>query len=394
MQAGAQYGYGLLWTLPFTLPLMTAVQEASARIGLVTGKGLAAVIRQRYGARIVVPAAVLLGIANTINVGADIAGMAAAARLLVPIPQALLATALGLVILGLEIFVGYARYTSILKWLCLAMLAYPLVAIIAHVQWGKVLVATLVPHVSLDGSYVFVLTAVLGTTISPYLFFWEASQEVEEVKGGRSSTGRKPSKTELTRRMRIDNAIGMVMSNVIAWFLIVVSATVLNAHGVTNVRSAADAARALEPLVKSFPHAGVLASGIFAVGIIGLGAIAVPVLAGAASYAFSEAFGWRHGLDRSLREAPAFYGVIAVAIAGGLAIVYTGLDPVRLLVWSAVINGIVAVPMIVIVGRLAANRQVMGRHRSGRTSNVLIAITAIAMGVAAVATVIGIFAGH
>jgi Mn2+/Fe2+ NRAMP family transporter len=393
-QAGAQYGYGLLWTLAFTLPLMTAVQEASARIALASGKGLGAVIRQRYGTRIVLPAALLLGIANTINVGADIAGMAAAARLLIPVPQAALATGFGLAILGLEIFVGYARYASILKWLALALLAYPLVAIIANVPWSRVLVATVVPHLSLDGGYVFVLTAVLGTTISPYLFFWEASQEVEEVSDAKISTGRKPSRSELTRRMRIDNAIGMVMSNVIAWVLVVVSATILNAHGVTNIRTAADAARALEPLVKSFPHAGVLAGGIFAVGIIGLGALAVPVLAGSASYAFSEAFDWRHGLDRSLREAPAFYGVIAIAIVGGLAIVFTGLDPVRLLVWSAVINGIVAVPMIVIVGRLAADGQLMGRQRSGRISKVLIAITAIAMGLAAVATVLGILAGH
>jgi Mn2+/Fe2+ NRAMP family transporter len=194
--------------------------------------------------------------------------------------------------------------------------------------------------------------------------------------------------------MRIDNAVGMVISNVIAWFLIVVSATVLNAHGITNVGSAADAAKALAPLVKGFPHAGLVATGIFALGIIGLGALAVPVLAGSASYAFSEAFGWRHGLDRSLREAPAFYGVIAIAFAGGLAIVFTGLDPVRLLVWSAVINGIVAAPMIVIVARLAGSKAVMGKWRSGRTSKILLAFTSLAMGACAVATIAGLFTGH
>jgi NRAMP (natural resistance-associated macrophage protein)-like metal ion transporter len=388
-QAGAQYGYGLLWTMAFTLPLMTAVQEASARIGLVTGKGLAAVIRREYGARLVVAAAVLLGVANTINVGADIAGMAAAARLLVPAPAALLGAAFALVILALEIFVGYARYSAILRWLALAMLAYPLVALISHVSWGTVAQRTLVPHLTLDGGYVFVLTAVLGTTISPYLFFWEASQEVEEQRERQDA-----NKERAARRMRLDNAAGMVASNLIAWFLIVVSATVLNAHGVTSIHTAADAARALEPLVKGFPHAGLLASGIFAAGIIGLGALAVPVLAGAASYAFSEAFGWRHGLSRSWREAPAFYAVIAAAIVIGLAISVTGLDPVKLLVWSAVINGIVAVPMVVIVGRLAANHRLMGRFASGRTSRVLIAVTAAAMGLCAISAVIGVVTGH
>jgi NRAMP (natural resistance-associated macrophage protein)-like metal ion transporter len=390
-QAGAQYGYGLAWAMLFTLPLMTAVQEASARIGLVTGKGLAAVIRTRYGARLVVAAAVLLAVANTINVGADIAGMAAAARLLVPAPQALLGTAFALVMLGLEIFVGYARYSSILKWLALAMLAYPLVAVIAHVPWGTVLLRTLVPSITLDGGYVFILTAVLGTTISPYLFFWEASQEVEEVEQTRHRSRRRWNGSAQAHRMRIDNAAGMVMSSLIAWSVLVVSATVLHAHGVTGIRTAADAARALEPLVRGFPHAGALASGIFAAGIVGLGALAVPVLAGSASYAFSEAFGWRHGLDRSWREAPGFYAVIAAAIVLGLAISFTGLDPVRLLVWSAVINGIVAVPMVVIVGRIAADRGLMGRYTSGRTSRVLIGVTAVAMGVCAIATVIGIF---
>jgi Mn2+/Fe2+ NRAMP family transporter len=202
---------------------------------------------------------------------------------------------------------------------------------------------------------------------------------------------RRISKVGLARRMRVDNAAGMVLSNVIAWFLIVVAAAVLNTYGVTNIGSAADAAKALAPLVKSFPHAGFIASAIFAAGIIGLGALAVPVLAGAASYAFSEAFGWRHGLDRSIGEAPRFYAVIAAAILIGLLITFTGLDPIRLLVWSAVINGIVAAPMVIIVGRIAADRGVMGRHRSGRLSNVLIGATGVAMGFCAVATLLGLF---
>jgi Mn2+/Fe2+ NRAMP family transporter len=389
VQAGAQYGYGMLWPLTFTLPLMTAVQEASARIGLVTDQGLAAMMRKRYGAPFVVSAAALLGIANTINVGADIAGMAAAARLLVPLPQAILATAFALAILGLEVFVGYDRYNAILKWLALALLAYPLVALLTSVPWTTVLVATVVPHVSLNGGFVFVLTAVLGTTISPYLFFWEASQEVEDVEKVRQRR-RRVSRIGLARRMRVDNAAGMVVSNVIGWFLIVVAATVLHAHGVTNIATAADAAKALAPLVNSFPHAGLVASGIFAAGIIGLGALAVPVLAGAASYAFAEAFDWRRGLDRKVGEAPRFYAVIAAAIIVGLAISFTRIDPIRLLVWSAVINGVVAVPMVVVVGRIAADRAVMGRLKSGTLSNVLIAVTAVAMGLCAAATLVAL----
>ncbi len=380
----------MLWTLPFTLPLMTAVQEACARIGIVTGEGLAALMRKRYGAKLVVPAAVLLGVANTINVGADIAGMAAAARLLVPLPPALMATAFALVILALEVFIGYDRYSSILKWLALALLAYPLVALLAEVPWRTVLVSTVVPHFKLDGGFVFMLTAVLGTTISPYLFFWQASQEVEDVEHLQQRR-RRFSKARLTRRMRVDNATGMVLSNVIAWFLIVVAAAVLNAHGVSNIGTAADAAKALAPLVHSFPHAGLIASAIFATGVIGLGALAVPVLAGSASYAFSEAFDWRRGLDQKLEEAPRFYAVIAVAIVLGLAISFTSINPIRLLVWSAVINGIAAAPLVVVVGRIAADKKVMGQHRSGRASNVLVGITAVGMGICAVATVLGLF---
>ena len=388
-QAGAQFGYGMLWSLAFTLPLMTAVQEASARIGVITEKGLAAVMRERYGAPFVVSAALLLAVANTINVGADIAGMAAAARLLVPLPHAVLATVLSAAILALQFFVGYNRYSAILKWLALALLAYPVVAILASVNWGHAMLATLIPHLSFDGGYVFMLTAVLGTTISPYLFFWEASQEVEDIAQMRESR-RRFSKAVVARRMRVDNTFGMVVSNVIGWFLILVSAAVLNAHGVTNIATAADAAKALGPLVHSFPHAGTVTSAIFAVGVIALGALAVPVLAGSASYAFSEAFRWRRGLDRKVHEAPHFYAVIAVAIVVGLSMTFTNVDPIRLLVWSAVINGIVAVPMIVVIGRLAADRKLMKQHRSGLVSRVLVGVTAVAMALAATATIVGL----
>ena len=393
VQSGAQYGYGLLWTLSFTLPLMIAIQEASARIGVVTGHGIATVIKKRYGPTVVIVLALLLAVANTINVAADMAAMAAAVRLLVPVPQFAAAAAFAAGILAAEVFIGYQRYAAILKWLGLSLLTYVAVAFIAHVHWGTVLLATVVPHISLNGGFVFLLTAILGTTISPYLFFWEAAQEVEEVRELKK-TRRPWSRRSVARRMRIDNAFGMIVSNVITWFVLVVAATVLHAHGVNNIQTAADAARALEPLVSSFPHAGTVAGGIFALGIIGLGALAVPVLAGSASYAFADAFGWRAGLSRTIRDAPGFYAVLALAVLAGLAIDFTGLDPIGLLVWSAVINGFVAVPLIFVIGRIAADRKLMGEHTSGRLSRVLVPVTGLLMAISAAATVVGLVHVH
>ena len=375
--------------MSLTLPLMIAIQEASARIGLVTGHGIATVVKKRYGARVVIVLALLLAVANTINVAADIAAMAAGLRLLLPVPQFAAAAAFALAILAAEVFIGYERYAAILKWLGLSLLTYVAVAFIAHVQWGTVAIATLVPHITLNGGFVFLLTALLGTTISPYLFFWEAAQEVEEVRKLKKKQ-RRWTRRQIARRMRIDNAFGMIMSNVISWFVLVVAAAVLHAHGVNNIQTAADAARALEPLVSSFPHAGMIAGGIFALGIIGLGALAVPVLAGSASYAFADAFGWRAGLSRSIREAPGFYAVLALAVLIGLAIDFTGLDPIGLLVWSAVINGFVAVPLIFVIGRIAADRKLMGAHSSGRLSRILVPVTGVLMAISAVATVVGL----
>jgi Mn2+/Fe2+ NRAMP family transporter len=373
---------------------MIAIQEACARIGLVTGKGIAAIIRQRYGKKVVIGVALLLAVANTINVAADVAAMAAALRLLVPVPQAIAAAGFAIGVLVLEVFVGYERYSSILKWLALSLLTYPLVAVISKVPWGTVLTATVVPHVSFNAGFVFLLTAILGTTISPYLFFWEEAQEVEEVKKIKAKQRDRFSRRRVASRMRIDNAFGMIVSNLIGWFILVVSATVLHQQGVTHIRTAADAARALQPLVSGFPHAGTIAGGIFAMGIIGLGALAVPVLAGSASYALADAFGWRAGLDRSVREAPWFYAVIALAVLIGLAIDFTGLDPINLLVWTAVINGFVAVPLIFIIGRIASDRNLMGAHSSGRLSRIVVPLTGGLMAVAAVATIVGLLQGH
>ena len=369
---------------------MIGIQEACARIGLVTGKGIAAIIRHRYGVRVTIAVAVLLAVANTINLAADIAAMAAALRLLVPVPQLVAAVTFAIGVLAIEVFVGYDRYASILKWLALSLLTYPIVAAISSVPWGTVLVATVVPHISLNGGFIFLLTAILGTTISPYLFFWEAAEEVEETDELEQTRRGRRSRRQRARRMRIDNAFGMIVSNLIGWFILVVSATELHRQGLGQIRTAADAARALEPLVRSFPHAGTVAGGIFALGIIGLGALAVPVLAGSASYAFADAFGWRAGLSRSVRDAPGFYGVIVMAVLIGVAIDFTGLDPIALLVWSAVINGFVAVPLIFVISRLAADRKLMGEHASGRLSRAVVPLTGVLMGISAVATVIGL----
>lgn len=368
---------------------MIAVQEACARIGVVTGEGIAKVIRRRYGATAVVVLAALLAIANTINVAADIAAMAAALRLLVPVPQFAAATAFALAILAAEVFIGYVRYSSILKWLALSLLTYPVVAAISHVPWPQVMAATVLPHFTMNGGYVFLLTAILGTTISPYLFFWQAAQEVEEVQELKQQR-RRWTRRGMAKRMRIDNAFGMIVSNLIMWVILVVAATVLHRQGVTNVRSAADAAKALAPLVSSFPHAGTVARGLFALGIIGLGALAVPVLAGSASYAFSDAFGWRAGLSRTVREAPGFYGILALAVGIGLAIDFTGLDPIGLLVWTAVINGFVAVPLIFVIGTIAADRKFMGDHASGPVSRVGVWLTGVLMAISAVVTLISL----
>ncbi len=373
---------------------MIAIQEACARIGLVTGNGIAAIIRQRYGVKVVAGVALLLAIANTINVAADLAAMGAALRLLVPVPQAIAAAAFAIAVLAAEVFIGYERYASILKWLALSLLTYPLVAAISSVPWGTVLAATVVPHISLDAGFVFLVTAILGTTISPYLFFWQASQQVEEDKETRRKEPGRWTRRKVAKRMRIDNAFGMVVSNLIGWFILVVSATVLHREGVNQIRTAADAAKALEPLVRSFPHAGTIAGGVFALGIIGLGALAVPVLAGSASYAAADAFGWRAGLNRSVREAPGFYAVIALAVLLGLVIVFTGVDPIGLLVWSAVINGFVAVPLIFIISRIATDRKLMGSHASGRLSRTVVPLTGVLMALSAVATAGGLFMKH
>jgi len=386
-QTGAKFGYGQLWTVLVMLPLMTAIQEACARIGAVTGHGLSAVIKANYNKKVLYSAVLLVVVANTINIGADIGALAAAAQLIIPVSFVILTLGFTALILVLEIFTTYRVYAHILKWLALALLAYPLTVFIVHQPWTTIFMATFVPHIELNFEFFFIITAVLGTTISPYMFFWQASQEVEEEKihhignvNGKPNIG-----TSFIKNLRIDNFIGMVFSEIATWSIIVVAATVLHQNGITNVSSAADAAKALEPLVQTFPNAGFLAKLIFAIGIIGLGLLGIPVLSGSAAYALTEAFNMKQGLNLKLKRAHGFYGIITIATLIGLMINFIGIDPIKALVFTAVFNGVAAVPLIFLIARIARNKKIMGEHRSGWLSNSVVWITFVVMLLSAVA---------
>lgn len=386
-QTGAKFGYGQLWTVIVMLPLMTAIQEACARIGAVTGHGLAAVIKANYSKKVLYAAVLLVVFANTINIGADIGALAAAAQLVIPINFVILTLGFTALILTLEIFTSYRFYSRILIWLALSLLAYPLTVFIVDQPWHTIFVATFWPHVELNFEFFFIITGVLGTTISPYMFFWQASEEVEEEKELHltSRYGKPKIGAHFIRNLRIDNFLGMVFSEIATWSIIVVAATVLHQNGVTDVTSAADAAKALEPLVQTFPNAGFLAKLIFATGIIGLGLLGIPVLSGSAAYALSEAFNMKEGLNLKLKKAHGFYGVITIATLIGLMINFIGIDPIKALVFTAVFNGVAAVPLIFLIARIARNKKIMGEYRSGWLSNTVVWITFIVMLASAVA---------
>jgi NRAMP (natural resistance-associated macrophage protein)-like metal ion transporter len=393
-QTGAQFGYGQLWTAIFMYPFQTAVQEACARIGAVTGKGLAAVVRANYSKKILYSIVLLVVIANTINIGADIGAMAASARLLLPLPFIIYALLFTTFVLLLEIFTSYKTYAKVLKWLALALLAYPITAIIAGQNLGEVLKATLVPHFEFSTGFFFILTGVLGTTISPYMFFWQASEEVEEEISQDRIEGRnsKPRISwQFLRNMRLDNALGMLFSEIITWSIIATTASVLHSHGVNNIDTAADAAKALEPLVATFPNAGFIAKSIFAVGVVGIGLMSIPVLAGSASYALSEAFKWHEGLSLKFKQAHGFYGIITVATLIGLMINFIGIDPMKALVFTAVFNGIAAVPLIFVIAKVSSNDKIVGEHTSGIISRSLIWLTFLGMLFSALAILITLF---
>ncbi|MDB5463433.1 MAG: Mn2+/Fe2+ transporter [Phenylobacterium sp.] len=362
-QAGAQFGFGLTWVMLFSWPLMCAIQEISARIGRVTGRGIAGNLKKHYPAPVVYSIVLLLLVANVINLGADLGAMGAALKLLIGGPQLVYVALFGLVTVLLEVFSRYSRYVSILKWLTLSLFAYVGVVFVVKMPWGEVAKSLVIPQISLTPAYMTVVVAILGTTISPYLFFWQAEEEVEEVKERPDAKPleRAPEQApEEMRRIRIDTWVGMGFSNAVALFIILTTAATLHAHGVTNIQTSAQAAEALRPI------AGKLAFTIFAVGIIGTGFLAIPVLAGSAAYALGETFGWHVGLSRKLSRAKAFYATIAVATLLGVLLNNTSLDPIKALFWSAVINGVVAVPVMALMMHLSSHRAAMGEFRLSR----------------------------
>lgn len=388
-QGGAQFGLHMPWTMLFTLPLMTAVQEACARVGAVTGKGLAAAVREYYPKKVLYPVVALVVVANTLNIGSDIGAMAASTQLLLPgVPFGLLAVGFAVGILLLEIFVSYKTYIRLLKWLAMALFAYFITAFLIDVPWREVFKATLTPHIEWNRDFLYIIVGIFGTTISPYLFFWQTSNVVEdEIAEKRlSQNGGTPriSKPYL-KRLRIDNAVGMIFSNVSAWFIIIVAAIVLNRSGITNIDSAADAARALEPLVQSFPNAGFWAKVIFSIGVIGIGLQSIPVLAGSSAYAVSEAFNWREGLFRKFKQAREFYFVIIIGTLVGLLLNFIGVDPIKALVLTAVFNGIAAVPLIYFIARISSRQDLMGEYKSGRWSRIGLWTAFVVMGIFAIA---------
>ncbi|NVH73195.1 divalent metal cation transporter [Paraburkholderia sp. JPY432] len=356
-QAGAQFGFNLLWVILITYPLMTAIQLVSAQIGRVTGKGLASNIRAHYPAWLLYGAVALLVVANVINIAADLSAMGAAAGLLLPGPQHLYVVGLGAFSVILQIFVPYESYARILKWTAVSLLAYVAVALIVPIPWGEVARAIVLPRISLTSDYLTMIVAVLGTTISPYLFFWQASQEVEEMRSApeQAPLRRVPHQAPAQlRRIRFDTWVGMGVSNFVAFFIMLTAAATLHLHHI-EVKTSADAARALEPFAGRFAYV------LFALGIIGTGLLALPVLAGSAAYAAAGSFRWRSSLALHLTLAREFYAVIALAIVGGVAITFMHFDPIRALYWSAVINGVTAVPIMVVMMLMARSRRVMGQ---------------------------------
>lgn len=384
-QIGASKGFGLIWLSVFTLPLMTVVHEISARIGLATGLGLAANIRRYYSRRVLYLCTLLLVVANVFNLGANLGAMAEATQLVLPKASfTLLVFIFALFSLFLQISMPYKKYSKYLKYMAFVLFAYVLAALSINMDWGQVLHSTFVPRIVLTKEVIILIAAALGTTISPYLLFWQTSQEVEEqiAHGDKTQKARKKHTNKKTiRRMRIDVISGMFLSNLVMFFIIATSATVLFGNGITEINSAADAAAALRPL------AGDSAFLLFALGIVGTGLLAIPILAGSASYAVSESMGWKFGFSRRRKQASAFYGVIIVAILLGIAMNFIGLDPIKTLIYAAILNGLVAPVIIFFLMRLSDSGKVMGRFKNGHWVNALGWLTFTLMAVVGLLTV-------
>lgn len=386
-QAGAGYGFNLLWLAAWTFPLMAVVQEMCARIGLVTGRGLAANIKLHFPKPALYVCAALLLIANVFNIGADLGAMAKATQLLDrDLRFAPLVILFAVVSILLQIFMPYKKYARYLKWLALILLSYFFTAFAIHINWKTLGLAAFVPRLNFNREQIFLITGILGTTISPYLFFWQTSQEVEEeiLEGKTTLALRQEALPKEIKNMRTDVWSGMFISNLVMFFIILVCGATLNRAGITNIKSAAEAAEALKPL------AGVYAYLLFTLGIIGTGMLAVPILAGSASYAVSETFGWKQGLYRKLKRAHAFYGIIIISMLLGLTLNFVGLDPIKALIYSAVLNGIIAPVILALIVIISGNKKIMGRWVNGKSAKIFGWMVTLIMIFAAGATIISL----
>ncbi|HVA25366.1 MAG TPA: divalent metal cation transporter [Chloroflexota bacterium] len=379
--AGAAYGFSTLWLALATFPMMFVVQSICARVGMVSGRGMAAVVKRFYPRWLVYPIALLLFAANTINVGADLGAMAASINLFTGWPIRLVIVPVGAAVVALMVFAHYRLIVGVFKWLTISLFAYVITGLLVHGNWHDVVRHTFVPELQLDGGFIATVVAILGTTISPYLFFWQSSQEVEEeVEMGRTSVSERQGATDREVGERnLDVAVGMGVSNIVMYFIILTTGATLFVHGQHNISDASTAAQALAPL------AGPAAKVLFGVALLFTGLLAVPVLAGSAAYALSDAFGWKMGLNRPIQQVPAFYGVMVIAVVVGLVLNFTSIDPIQALVLTAIINGVVAPILLVVIMLVANNERIMGARKNGIASNVIGWLTTGALGVAAVA---------
>lgn len=366
-QAGAALGFATLWTAVVTLPLMIVVQHICAKVGMVSGRGLAGVLHRYYSKKLLYPVVTGLVIANTINAGVDIAAIAAAINMFVPVPISAMVVPIAVAIVVLQVWGSYHLIVKIFKWLTLSLFAYVIAAFLAKPDWFVVLKATFVPQITFSSEYITTIVAILGTTISPYLFFWEASEEVEEEKSeGRTHVSERRGATDAEiRKEKIDTVIGMLFCNIVFYFVIVSAGATLHVTGQTNIQSATEAAQALRPLAGNF------ATVLFGIGLIGAGLLAIPVLTGSAAYAVAETFNWPSGLDEKPRHAKKFYGVIAVSTLVGVVIDFAGINPISALFWTAVINGVVAPTLLVVVMLVSNNKRVMGDRTNGVATNIV-----------------------
>ncbi len=387
-QTGAQYGTSLIWLAVWVYPLVSTVQEMCARIALVTGRGLASNIKSAYSRNILYICTILLLVANTLNIGADLGAMAKAVQLISPnLSFVFLVVFIGIGGLFMEIFIPYKKYSQYLKWLVLAVFAYIITGLIIHMDWSLLLHDSFIPNITFSKTQILLITGILGTTISPYLFFWQTSQEIEEEieAGKRTIKARRETNPAEIKKMKVDIWAGMFLSNLVMFFIIAVCANTLFINGITTINTAADAALALRPL------AGQWATLLFAIGIIGTGLLAIPVLAGSVSYAISESFGWKEGLYRKYKSAQAFYGVIGISIIIGILLNFVGIDPIKALIYSAIANGIAAPIILVFIVKISSSKKIMGEYKNSTITKTLGWIATVLMGVTAIAAIYSLF---